>query len=151
MASMMAIRGGLIGPKSGNVEKASVLPLLFEGSRAAKVRQEHEVTGEPGRFDVEKVISFIKNALCLYSELCFLCGRGWHFQKNHETKLSKSEKWSPNHGGDVKISAKWGRIHGDIIKRMLDTSFKSPKEATCSRNAHICNVFWGPAWEAWGG
>ena len=76
MASVMGICGGLVGPKSGNVEKASVLLLLFEGSRAAKVRQEHEVTGEPGRFDIEKVTFFIKNALCLYSELCFLCRRG---------------------------------------------------------------------------
>ena len=112
----MGICGGLVGPKSGNVEKALVLLLLFEGSRAARARQEYEVLGEPGRFDVEKVICFIKNALCLYSELCFLCGRGWQFQKIHEKKRSESEKWDPNHAGDVKISPKWGRIHGDVIK-----------------------------------
>ena len=75
---------------------------------------------------------------------------GRHFQKFHETKLPESEKWSPNHVGYVKISPKWSRIHGDVIKRMLDTSLKSPKEATCSKNTHICNVFWGPAWGAWG-
>ena len=40
------------------------------------------------------MICLIKNALCPYSELCFLCGRGAHFQKNRETKLSESEKWS---------------------------------------------------------
>ena len=33
MAHVMAIRGGLMGPKSENVEKALILPLLFEGSR----------------------------------------------------------------------------------------------------------------------
>ena len=97
----------------------------------------------PGRgvWDVEKVICLIKNALWLYSELCFLCRRGAQFQKFHENKWSEIEKWDPSRVGDVKILPKWGRIHGDVVKRMLDTSFKSPKEATCSRNAHICNVF----------
>ena len=45
-------------------------------------------------FDVEKVRFFIQNALWLYSELCFLCRRGWHFQKSHEKKWSESEKWT---------------------------------------------------------
>ena len=36
-----------------------------------------------GRFGVDKV-RLIINALCLYSELCFLCGRGRHFQKKYE-------------------------------------------------------------------
>ena len=71
---------------------------------------------------------------------------GSTISENSRKKSSESEKWDPNHVGDVKISPKWGRIHGDVIKRMLDASFKSPKEATCSRNAHICNVFLGPAW-----
>ena len=35
-------------------------------------------------FDVEEVRFFIKNALCQYSELCFLCRRGRHFQKKYE-------------------------------------------------------------------
>ena len=34
---------------------------------------------------------------------------------------------------------------------MSDTSLKSPKEATCNNNTHIYDVFWGPAWGAWGG
>ena len=38
----------------------------------------------PGRFEVRKVIFLIKNALLLYSELCFLLQRGAQFQKNHE-------------------------------------------------------------------
>ena len=37
-----------------------------------------------GRFDVGKVRCFIKNALCLYLELCFLRRRGSHFHKNRE-------------------------------------------------------------------
>ena len=45
-------------------------------------------------FDVEKGIFLIKNALWLYSELCFLCRRGGHFQKKYGKKLSESEKWS---------------------------------------------------------
>ena len=47
-----------------------------------------------GRFDVEKIRVFFKNALGRSSKLCFLCGRGAHFQKNRETKSSESEKWS---------------------------------------------------------
>ena len=76
MAHVKGICAGLVGPKSENAEKALVLLLLFEGSRAAGGRQEHEKLSGPRRFDVEKVIFFIKNALCLYSELCFLCRRG---------------------------------------------------------------------------
>ena len=41
-----------------------------------------------------KVTCLIKDALCLYSELCFLLGRGAHFQKIRETKLLDGEKWS---------------------------------------------------------
>ena len=48
----------------------------------------------PNPFEVQKVIFLIKNALCPYSELCFLCGRGAHFQKNREKTSSESEKWS---------------------------------------------------------
>ena len=33
MASAMGICGGLVGPKSGNVEKALVFVYVFEGSR----------------------------------------------------------------------------------------------------------------------
>ena len=33
MASVMGICGGLVGPKSGNVEKALVLKALLKGSR----------------------------------------------------------------------------------------------------------------------
>ena len=55
MASVMAVCGGLMGPKSENVEKVLVLPILFEGSRAAKGRQENEQASSPDRFLVEKV------------------------------------------------------------------------------------------------
>ena len=89
--------------------------------------------------------------LCGYIRNCASYAGGDDIFRNLMKKWPESEKWSPNHVVYIKISPKWGRIHGDVIKRMLDTSFKSPKEATCSRNAHICNVFWGPAWGAWGG
>ena len=36
------------------------------------------------RFEVQKVRLLIKNASWLLSELCFLCRRGAHFEKNHE-------------------------------------------------------------------
>ena len=54
----------------------------------------HQKRLYPTPFEVQKVIFLIKDALCLYSELCFLCGRGAHFQKNREQKSSESEKWS---------------------------------------------------------
>ena len=47
-----------------------------------------------GCFEVQKVRCFFKSALGRSSKLCFLCGRGPHFQKNREKKLSESEKWS---------------------------------------------------------
>ena len=47
-----------------------------------------------GRFDVEQMAFVIKNAFGRSSKLCFLCGRGAHFQKNREQKLPESEKWS---------------------------------------------------------
>ena len=53
-----------------------------------------DLGGDLGYFDVEKVRFFIKNALCLYLELCFLPRQGAHFQKIHEKKWSESEKWS---------------------------------------------------------
>ena len=59
-----------------------------------KTENHHQNRLYLGRFDVEKVRFFIKHALCLYLELCFLCRRGGHFQKNDEKTLSESEKWS---------------------------------------------------------
>ena len=94
-----------------------------------------------GCFEVQKVRLFIKNALWLYSELCFLCGRGAHFQTVHETMLPESEKWSQNYVRYIKILPTWGRIHEDGVKIMSDILVKSPKEATCSNNTHKCHVF----------
>ena len=47
MASVMGICGGLVGPKSENVEKALVLLLLFEGSRGPRGRQSREQLSGP--------------------------------------------------------------------------------------------------------
>ena len=47
-----------------------------------------------GRFDVEEMSCFFKHVLGRSSKLCFLCGRGAHFQKIREQKLPESEKWS---------------------------------------------------------
>ena len=44
---MMAIGGGVMGPKSENVGFSSVLPLLFEGSRGPRGRQGREQHSEP--------------------------------------------------------------------------------------------------------
>ena len=55
MASVMGICGGLVGPKSGNVEKALVFKAFVKGSRGARRRQENEKLSEPEGFEVEKV------------------------------------------------------------------------------------------------
>ena len=44
-----------MGPKSENVEKPLVLPLLFEGSRERRAFQECQGVAEKDRFLVEKV------------------------------------------------------------------------------------------------
>ena len=49
MAHVKGICAGLVGPKSENVGFSLVLPLLFEGSRAAKARQPNEQVSEPDR------------------------------------------------------------------------------------------------------
>ena len=40
------------------------------------------------------MICLIKNALWLYSELCFLLQGGANFHKTHEKQLLEMEKWS---------------------------------------------------------
>ena len=59
-----------------------------------KAENHHQNGVNSGRFEVQKVRFLIKDALWLYSELCFLCRRGAHFQKIHEKKWLESEKWS---------------------------------------------------------
>ena len=65
----------------------------------------------------------------------------WYNSHKSLKKLPESEKGSQNNVRYIKILPKWGRIHEDGIKIMSDTSLKSPKQATCSNNTHICNVF----------
>ena len=48
MASVMGICGGLMEPKSENVEKVLVLPLLFEGSKGGRAFQDCDQVSEPG-------------------------------------------------------------------------------------------------------
>ena len=59
-----------------------------------KAENHHQHGVDSGRFEVQKMRFLIKNALWLYSELCFLPERAAQFQKNHETKWLESEKWS---------------------------------------------------------
>ena len=49
MASIMHICSGLVGPKSGNVEKVPVFNCFFEGSRVQKVFCENEQLSETDR------------------------------------------------------------------------------------------------------
>ena len=75
--------GGMEGIKSERNEQQS-----------DRAENHHQNELDLGCFEVQKVMFFNKNALCLYLELCFLCRRGLHFQKIHEKKWSESEKWS---------------------------------------------------------
>ena len=54
---------------------------------------------------------------------------------------TKNEKRWQNYVGYMKISPQWGRMHPDVIKIVSDTSLKLSKEATCSNNTHICEIF----------
>ena len=54
-----------------------------------RVENQHQNGLDLGRFEVPKVMFLIKNALCLYLELCFLLKRGVCFQKFHETSGRK--------------------------------------------------------------
>ena len=141
MASVMGICGGLVGPESGNVKNRWVSPLLFEGSRGPRGRQDRQQSAGKCRPKSKKRRCFIKSASCRSSELCFLLRRGAHFHKNHESMSPKNEKCCQNHVGYIKISQRWGRMHLDVIKIVSDASLKSAKEATCSNNTHICKVF----------
>ena len=106
-----------------------------------RAENHHQNGLDLGSCEVQKVILLIKNALWLYSELCFLCRRGAHFQKVHEKMLPESEKWSQNYVRYIKILPKWDRIHEDGVKSMSDILLKSPKEATSSNNTHKCGAF----------
>ena len=106
-----------------------------------RAENHHQNELDLGCFEVQKVSFFIKNALCLYLKICFPRRREAYFQKIHEQMLPESEKWSQNYVRYIKIPQKWGRIHEDGVKIMSDVSLKSPKEATCSINIHICDVF----------
>ena len=50
MANVMGIWGGLVGPKSRNVEKVLVFIAFLKGSRRARGRQENEQRSEPSHF-----------------------------------------------------------------------------------------------------
>ena len=65
------------------------------GEQQSDSAENHHQNGlDLGRFEVQKVVLLIKNALCLYLELCFLLQRGAQFHKIHEKKLLESKAWS---------------------------------------------------------
>ena len=68
MASVMGICWGLVGPKSGNVEKVFVSKLFLKGQEGHEDAK--AANNSPGRHRKSKI--FVKNASWLYSELCFL-------------------------------------------------------------------------------
>ena len=65
------------------------------GEQQSDRAETHHQNGlDLGCFEVQKVMLLVKNAFCLYLELCFLQQRGVHSQKINEKKWSESEKWS---------------------------------------------------------
>ena len=101
----MGIWGGLMGPKSENVGFSLVLPLLFEGSRAAWGRQPNEQGSGPEHFWADlrsKKCDFWLKVLCGFIQNCVSHSSGGHiFRKIVKNKSEKSckksserEKWS---------------------------------------------------------
>ena len=75
-----------MGPKSENVEKALVLPLLFEGSRGHGNAKESLQPSEPGVREAEKVIVFDSKCFVSISKIVLPAWAGNKFQKHHENK-----------------------------------------------------------------
>ena len=94
MASVMGIGGGLVGPKTENVDFSLVLIVFFEvASNPGEFRSgQHGL--DLGGLGVAKVTFFIKIMLWLYLKICFPLEREAYFQKNHENKWSENDKWS---------------------------------------------------------
>ena len=88
MASVMHICAGLLGPKSGNVEKVLVFKAFLKGHEGHEGSRESSQLSEPGQFRRRKSDFPSQNASCRYAGLCFLLQRGVLFQQN-DTKSSK--------------------------------------------------------------
>ena len=63
MAHVKGICAGLVGPKSENVNKALVLPLLFEGSRVPRASSEKKQAGGPYHFSLKMLRAYIQNCV----------------------------------------------------------------------------------------
>ena len=94
MATLMPLCAGLVGPKSENVEISLVLPLLFEGSRGPRLRQDRERSSEPDGFDIEKVDFWFK-MLRVDFENCASCLGGEHIFEQILKKYGLKVKNAP--------------------------------------------------------
>ena len=74
----------------GGMERIKGERIELQSDRAEKHDQNRL---KLGRFDVEKVRFFFKNALGRSSKLCFLCGRGAHFYKKGGKRKPENENW----------------------------------------------------------
>ena len=73
----------------GGMERIKGERIELQSDRAEKHDQNRL---KLGRFDVEKVRFFFKNALGRSSKLCFLCGPGAHFHKKYKKKNVRKVK-----------------------------------------------------------
>ena len=75
MASVMGIRGGLVGPKSGNVERVLVFNAFLNGQRSKKHSTRTKNSPRSGRksemFDVKCFVSISRIVLPTYAESTF--------------------------------------------------------------------------------
>ena len=75
--------GGMEGVKGERIEQQS-----------DRAENHHQNELDSGCFEVQKLRFVFKHVLCLYLKICFPLQRETYFQKNHETRVSESEKWS---------------------------------------------------------
>ena len=83
MASLMHICAGLLGPKSGNVEKVFVFKAFLKGHEGHETSKESLRPSEPGQFRRRKSDFPSQNASCRCAGLCFLLERGVLFQQDY--------------------------------------------------------------------
>ena len=102
------ISSAWIRPKWAHKQQTHTFPTYFASPNDALARQESEpkrqrndrsenMSSKEALSDAlrsPKTRLFIKIGLCLYSELCFLHGRGAHFQKSSEKKSTENKKLS---------------------------------------------------------
>ena len=118
---------------------------FLKGQGRPEYANRTEFTPSRGGFEVRKW-DFWLNMPCVYIQKCVSHCSGEHIftnnmktchrkMKNVAQIMSDTSKYHHNGVGCIKMS----------LTVVSDTSLKLSKEATCSNNTYICEVFWGAA------